>query len=107
MFDAKNTKSSNPTPIVPFQYEDMNVGELSKEDLNAKIMSLIERVNEGIINFKCTVCGKTTKVGSRTQDMTRHIETYLEGASYPCNQCGKLSRSSNALKSHVTAFHRK
>ena len=85
----------------------MNVGELSKEDLNAKIMSLIERVNEGISNFKCTVCGKTTKVGSRTQDMTRHIETYLEGASYPCNQCGQLSRSSNALKSHVTAFHRK
>ena len=107
LFDSKNTQSLYHNQNVPLEYEAMNVGDMSKEDLNAKIMSLIERVDDGISNFKCTVCGKTTKVGSRTQDMTRHIETYLEGASYPCNQCGKLSRSSNALKSHVTAFHRK
>ena len=107
LFDGNSIKSPNYNPIVPSEYEAMNVGELSKEDLNAKIMSLIERVNDGICNFKCTVCGKTTKVGSRAQDMRRHIETHLEGASYPCNQCGKVSRSSHALESHVTALHRK
>ena len=103
-----HSKSFKLNSVVPFDAGAMNAsGMLTKEDLNAKLMSLIERVNDGISNLRCTVCGKTTKVGSSIQDMKRHTETHIEGASYPCNQCGKVSRSSNALKSHVTAFHRK
>ena len=107
-FDDDDTKSLKVNSLVPFHAGSMNVsGMLTKEDLNAKIMSLVERVNDGISNLRCRVCGKTTKVGSSIQDMKRHTETHLEGASYPCNQCGKVSRSSNVLKHHIAAFHRK
>ena len=69
---------------------------MTKEELDAKKMSFIERVEDGISNLRCTICGKTTKVGSSIQDMKRHTETHLEGGSYPCNQCEK-NRCSNAL----------
>ena len=107
-FDEKDTNNWEMNSIVPFATGVMTVsGDLTKEDLEAKKMSMIERVEDGLSNLRCTVCGKTTKVGSSIQDMKRHTETHLEGASYPCNQCGKISRSSNALKCHVTAYHRK
>ena len=76
--------------VVPFDIGDMIVTDImTKEDLDARKMALIEKVEDGISNWRCTVCGKTTKVGSSIQDMKRHTETHLEGVSYPCNQCGK------------------
>ena len=60
-------------------------GDLTKADLEAKKMSMIERVVDGISNWRCTVCGKTTKKGSKIQEMKRHTETHLEGALYPCS----------------------
>ena len=107
-FDENDTNTWDVNSVVPFDTGVMNLsGDLAKEDLEAKKMSMIERVEDGSSNWRCTVCGKITKVGSSIQDMKRHTETHLEGASYPYNQCGKVSRSSNALKCHVTAYHRK
>ena len=77
------------------------------EDLQTKIDSMIEEVNDGINERRCTVCGKTTKVGAGRRAMTRHIETHIEGVSHSCIQCGKVSRSSNALTTHVSSFHKK
>ena len=77
------------------------------EDLQAKIDSMIEEINDGIHERRCTVCGKTTKCGAGKRAMTRHIETHIEGVSHTCNQCGKVSRSSNALTTHVSSFHKK
>ena len=103
-----NTKCQEVSLIVPFDGGVINVaGDVTKEELEAKKMSIIERVEDGVSNWRCTVCGKTTKVGSKLQDIKRHAETHMEGASYPCNQCGKVSRSSHALQSHVTSYHRK
>ena len=81
-------------------------GDLSKEDLEAKKMSMLERVVDGISNWRCTVCGKTTKKGSKIQDMKRHTETHLEGALYPCSRCGKVSRTSNGLLVHMSKHHK-
>ena len=67
------------------------------------INSMMERIHEGNIRWKCTVCGKASR---DRKDMSRHIETHIEGMSYPCTECGKVSRSSNALKSHFSSFHR-
>ena len=76
----------------------------TKEELEAKKMSLIEECQDIIGSWKCTVCGKKAKT---KYNMKMHIEIHLEGLSYPCNQCGKVSRSSNALIAHVSTFHRK
>ena len=81
-------------------------GDLTKEGLEAKKMSMIERVVDGISNWRCTVCGKKTKKGSKIKDMKRHTETHLEGALHPCSQCGKVSRTSNGLLVHISKHHK-
>ena len=77
------------------------------EYLKVKLDSMMEQANDGDHTWKCTVCGKATKGKDARRDMRRHIETHLEGLAYPCNQCGKISRSSNALNCHMTGYHRK
>ena len=63
----------------------------------------MEKIEVGECKWKCSVCGKTTKgkTGMARQDMRRHIEAHMDGLSYPCNQCEKVSKSSRALLNHV------
>ena len=79
---------------------------ISMEDLKFKLDLLMERVDDGLYSWKCTVCGKGTKESAR-QHMRTHIETHIEGLSYPCSQCGIISRSSNAFSKQVSRHYRK
>ena len=98
-----NTNILEAKPLVTFDTQIMLSEDITREELEAKKISLMEKVEDGISSWRCTVCGKTAKT---KQDTKRHIETHLEGLSYSCNQCGKVSRSSNALNTHVSTFHR-
>jgi len=60
----------------------------------------IEKCNEG---FKCKLCGKTAVL---SRNLKNHIETHLEGLSFPCNLCGKTFRSRNSLYSHKSQTHK-
>ena len=71
------------------------------DNLNQKMDSILERVN-GI--WTCNICGKTSK-GNNKKDMKRHAETHIEGVSYPCNQCGRTLRCSQALVMHMKISH--
>ena len=82
-------------------------GNTSIEDLKVMLDSRMEISDNGEHLLKCTVCGKTTKGAKAKVHMRTHIETHIEGLSYPCNQCGIVSRSSNALQVHVSRNHRK
>ena len=96
---------SDTSSIVPVTREKLLVTpDLDMENIKVQINSMMEKVLDGINRWRCTVCGKESK---DRQDMSRHIETHIEGVSYPCNQCSKVSRSSNALKTHSSTFHRK
>ena len=75
----------------------------SFEDVKAKIYSMMEKCSEGMYIWKCMVCGKP---GKDRASMARHIESHLEGVSHPCDKCGKSSRSSSGLSSHVAAYHK-
>ena len=61
-------------------------------------------------NMKCTICGKETVGGKNNArnrwNLENHIETHLEGLSFPCQLCGKTFRSRNAFNIHKTRFHR-
>jgi hypothetical protein len=98
--DVENASYS----VVPV-YESNIIVNSNTEDLKAQIDAMIEVIGKGV--YSCTVCGKEKQGRNSTQDMRRHIETHIEGVSHPCNLCGKVSRSSNALHAHVSAFHRK
>ena len=67
--------------------------------------SMAEKNVDGELKWKCSVCGKATKLRG---DIKRHIESHhIEGISHACNQCGKVSRSSHALNMHILSYHRK
>ena len=71
---------------------------------DAKLEAMMDRNTDGDNMWRCTLCGKKT---NKRSDMVRHIETHIEGLSYPCNQCGKISRSKMNLQSHMSRYHRK
>ena len=75
------------------------------ENLKGQINSMMERFTDynGENKWKCTVCEKVIKA---QRDMGRHIETHIEGVSYPCHLCGAVKRSSNALRIHIQENHK-
>ena len=80
--------------IIPMESHDMT-------EVNEKINQSFEKVDSGV--FKCLLCGKVSK---QSIAIKRHVETHLEGLSYPCQQCGKTFRSEHVLRSHVSQKHK-
>ena len=79
--------------ILPMSSHDM-------AEVNEKINQSFEKVASEV--YKCLLCDKVSK---KSIDIKRHVETHLEGLSYPCQQCGKTFRSKNSLSSHVPHKH--
>ena len=57
------------------------------EELDQIIFKLLERDSDGM--WRCTVC---SKVSTRIGHMKHHVETHIEGLSFPCSYCGKECR---------------
>ena len=103
--DSNTTSSFENQSMVPVDAAKILVtADTSKEDLKEKLNSMMERAYDAENKWKCTICGKTTRDAT---DMRRHIESHIEGLSFPCTQCNAVSRSSNALIKHVTKYHNK
>ena len=77
------------------------------QDLDEQIKSMITKTDirssngQGCLST-CNVCGKQGPYFS----MPRHIEAnHITGVSHACDICGRVSRSRNALRMHVSNFH--
>ena len=70
--------------------------------IDAKIAEKMLKENDG--TFSCLLCGKSGV--KHKGDMKKHVETHLEGLSFPCQHCGKTFRSRNALHIHNTRQHK-
>ena len=78
-----------------------------QKEINIKVDEHIETCADR--SLKCLICGKlanANKSGSERQAMRSHVETHLEGISYPCTFCEKTFRSRNALNSHNSRKHK-
>ena len=53
--------------------------------------------------WNCTVCQFKSTNRSHLKE---HVETHIEGLEYPCNNCGKIMRSSAAYRVHLRKFHK-
>ena len=62
-----------------------------------------DKVTEKDCKFKCDICEKT---GKHKLSMSRHVETHIEGLSFPCNLCGKVNKSRHLLQQHLSREHR-
>ena len=71
-------------------------------EIEAKIAEYILRNDDG--TYGCKLCGKAGV--KKTTNMKNHVETHLEGLSFPCQQCGKTFRSRHILKNHKFRHHK-
>ena len=79
---------------------DVNTSNISNEnvdELEEQINSLLQKVERYSV-WACSVCGKRSK---QKGNIRQHIEAmHIEGVSLPCDQCGKISKSSTGLRLH-------
>ena len=88
--NSENEETSLDNSImVPVEVKH-NLTDSTLGDHRAKMDLMMEKIHDGEYKWKCTVCGKMTK--GKAQDMRRHIETHIEGLSFPCSQCDKVCR---------------
>ena len=84
---------------------DQDDSKKHAEDLNAEIISKMERVKEG---FLCKVCGKLDTSSKDGSNMRNHIESlHVTGFTHTCNECGMTKASRNALRLHRYKMHKR
>ena len=86
------------------------VASVSSEDVSEArktVQQYIETGGDG--KSKCSICGKEAVGKDPAQakwNLENHIETHLEGLSFPCQLCGKTFRSRKILTNHKARQHK-
>ena len=90
-------KKDNP----PYPRNTVSLNTTEMSEIDAKLMENLEPLDGG--HFRCRICGKdsTGMTGTKytyhlKNAMKNHVETHIEGLSYPCQLCGKEFRSRNS-----------
>ena len=97
----KSTPTSSKNEIARF---DKVTIPISAEDLNEieeKVSQYVEKLENK--RYMCTICGKEAE---RSRNLKNHIETHMEGLSFPCSSCGRTFRSSHSLYKHSNRTHK-
>jgi len=81
--------------------QPLALGTTDFSEVDERLYQNMERNSDG--SYSCKVCSKT--VPKKTH-MKFHVETHMEGLSFPCNTCGKEFRTRHLLKNHYSRFHR-
>ena len=90
---SESEHTSNTTIQLNIQIPPMDTTDM--EELDKKLCDNMDRNSDG--DYFCKICSKTAK---KRKDMKFHVETHVEGVSFPCNTCGKEFRSRNVLRNH-------
>lgn len=98
------SKSRNYEKYNPEKAESkftMAVNSENETEVEEKINSNIVQNEDG--KLACGLCGKTA---TTRQNIKSHIQTHMDGLSYPCNSCEKTFRSSMARRMHIHRNHK-
>ena len=85
------------------EVEDSEFNGLDLVELHQKSVSLCVRDGD---TWTCTKCGRKAE-DKYKHNLFRHAEVHLEGLTFPCNECPKISRSSSGLYQHKAKVHTK
>ena len=101
-FVSINTKATMPRihskRLIANKGSKFDVTDMTPEEIREKINSMYQKI-DGI--WTCNECGQTSNKNIRL-----HVETHLEGLSYPCNLCQQEFRSKNSLYCHTMIKHK-
>ena len=106
----ETTHDSNKTGSNTLALHQTSVMSAELQELDETVKAMME-TSENVIKVgnqqrRSKICKECGKEGDAT-DIKRHIETnHLEGVSVPCNFCGKIFRSRNALSGHISKNHK-
>ena len=73
------------------------------EEIDKKISEYVIRGEDGI--YSCGYCGKVGDKTKNIYNMRNHVETHMEGLSFPCQSCDKTLRSRESLRRHNYKSH--
>ena len=73
----------------------------SLDELKEIVKEEITKDEDGM--WRCKRCPKVSRMKSHITD---HVETHLEGISFPCNLCDKSYKMRDTLRSHVKRKHK-
>ena len=105
-FDSINIPIQSHQPkrkkeIMPentFDSADIPIQKMDSAYLNEIEEKLLEHIEENSDKtWSCKICNK---IQPSKGNMKLHVETHMEGLSFPCNICGKQYRSRNVLRYH-------
>ena len=77
------------------------------DEINQRIDMNMSKNEDGF--YTCGICGKVgveKDIKNRKVNMRNHVETHMEGLSFPCQSCDKTFRSRNSLNFHKSKYHR-
>ena len=91
--------------VAPLEKAMISTSPEDVSDVENTVNQYMELCEDG--RYKCTLCGKMQKEKGKFQrNLKNHIETHLEGLSFPCQLCGKTFRSRNSYNVHKTQHRR-
>merc|ERR1712126_98032 len=91
--------ANETTILLNNQIQPIDSNDLS--EIDQKLYENMVRNSDG--RYSCKICSKANM--HRTQ-MKFHVETHMEGLTFPCNTCGKDFRSRNSLRVHLSTRHK-
>ena len=89
-----STIGSFNTSLISESFSDIS-------ELEQTIEQNLLRDDDGM--FRCAMCSKITKNRGHLKE---HIETHIEGLSFPCQYCLKPCRTRASLRVHQYSAHR-
>ena len=96
--EVKKEENSEMLPDNTFNSVDNPIQKIDTTDLTEIDEKLFENMEENSDRtWSCKICSKILPVRN---NMKLHVETHVEGLSFPCNICGKIYRSRNVLRNH-------
>ena len=94
-------KSRNPVGAKYGAVAKVSLESNEQSEVAQKVKELLANGENGLLT--CNACGKS---GTDKRNMRRHVETHIDGLSYPCQLCGKTFRSKHSLSNHKFNFHK-
>ena len=106
--ETKNIKDNKLDNMQTEVYGAMVSTETKSFSSKIAVSEDVERVISEIISkqdnyWTCTICQFKSPARGHLRE---HAETHIEGLQYPCNNCGKIMRSSAAYRVHLRKFHK-